>query len=97
MPTGIVGKVQRSFWVSRVAGEKLRRMVLARGGRCGSQVAEEAINLLYRNDPNMAGMPPIPGDELASAKGSGEPVPLDEFDLVLATAEKFRGPLRGDR
>lgn len=90
MPTGYHGKSQRTFWVSRVASEKLRRLVAARGGRCGSQVCEEAINLLYRSDPNMAGMPPIAGDELPAPASDLTPRPYDEVDALLDCVDGLR-------
>jgi len=98
MPTGVYGKVQRSFWLSKVAAEKFRRMVAARGGRCGVQVAEEAVNLLYMHDPVMANQPPIPGDAIgpsAAARLKPEKVePKDALDEIFDAAARLRNKPR---
>ena len=87
MTSGFHGKVQRSFWISTVAAEKLTRLVLARGGRCSPQVAEEAIHLLYKSDPLMADMPPIPDDPVGGpVKAKPPAAPRDDVDRMLDLA-----------
>jgi hypothetical protein len=92
MTSGFHGKVQRTFWISKMAAEKFRRLVAARGGRCGAQVAEEAINLLYKLDPLMADQVPIPSDEIGPSRPKAPAEPRDPLDTMLDLAQTLRRP-----